>query len=42
MDGIKRIETLFIDYLGAEDKSLNREVAKKWMMGAVARIYQPY
>ncbi len=40
-DGIKRIETLFIDYLGAEDNHYNREVTKKWMMGAVARIYQP-
>lgn len=40
-DGIKRIETLFIDYLGAEDSHYNREVAKKWVMGAVARIYQP-
>lgn len=40
-DGIKRIETLFIDYLGAEDTHYNREVAKKWIMGAVARIYKP-
>lgn len=40
-DGIKRIETLFIDYLGASDTHYNREVAKKWVMGAVARIYQP-
>lgn len=27
-DGVKRIETLFIDYLGAEDTHYNREVAK--------------
>lgn len=40
-DGIKRIETLFVDYLGADDTHYNREVAKKWLMGAVARIYQP-
>ena len=40
-DGNKRIETLFIDYLGAEDNHYNREVTKKWMMGAVARIYHP-
>lgn len=40
-DGVKRIETSFIDYLGAEDTHYNREVAKRWLMGAVARIYQP-
>lgn len=40
-DGNKRIETLFIDYLGAKDTHYNREVAKKWVMGAVARIYKP-
>ncbi|MEB7459325.1 phage NrS-1 polymerase family protein [Staphylococcus borealis] len=40
-DGVKRIETLFIDYLGAEDTHYNREVAKKWVMGAVARLYVP-
>ncbi|MCY1607083.1 virulence-associated E family protein [Staphylococcus pettenkoferi] len=40
-DGVKRIETLFIDYLGAEDTHYNREVAKKWVMGAIARIYKP-
>lgn len=40
-DGTERIETLFIDYLGAPDNHYNREVAKKWLMGAVARIYNP-
>ncbi|PTH61868.1 virulence-associated protein E [Staphylococcus agnetis] len=40
-DGTKRIETLFIDYLGAEDTHYNREVAKKLLMGAVARVYKP-
>ncbi|RIO10113.1 virulence-associated protein E [Mammaliicoccus sciuri] len=40
-DGTKRIETLFIDYLGAPDTHYSKEVAKKMMMGAVARIYNP-
>lgn len=40
-DGINRVEKLFIDYLGAADTHYNREVAKKWIMGAVARVYQP-
>ena len=31
------IESLFIDYLGAEDISLNRIYAKKWAISAVAR-----
>ncbi|WP_016911421.1 virulence-associated E family protein [Mammaliicoccus vitulinus] len=40
-DGKERIETLFIDYLGASDTHYNRQVAMKWVMGAVARIYNP-
>lgn len=40
-DGVKRVENLFIDYLGSPDTHYNREVAKKWVMGAVARIYKP-
>lgn len=40
-DGTKRAETLFIDYLGASDNKLNRNIAKKWLIGAVARVFQP-
>lgn len=40
-DGTKRAETLFIDYLGADDNEYTRAVARKWLAGAVARIYQP-
>ena len=40
-DGQKRAETLFIDYLGADDNEYTRAVARKWLAGAVARIYQP-
>lgn len=40
-DGVKRIETLFIDYLGVEDSEYTRAVTKKWFTGAVARIYRP-
>lgn len=36
-DGKERLETIFIDYLGAEDNIYTREVAKKFLMGAVAR-----
>ncbi|MFG5501969.1 VapE domain-containing protein, partial [Enterococcus faecalis] len=40
-DGIKRVERIFIDYLGVEDTEYTREVTKKWFTGAVARIYRP-
>lgn len=40
-DGVKRIETLFIDYLGAEDNVFVREATSLWMRAAVARIYKP-
>lgn len=40
-DGVKRAETLFIDYLGAEDSRYTRNVTRKALIGAVARILQP-
>lgn len=40
-DGTKRVDTLLIDYLGADDTAENREVTRKWMVAAVARVFQP-
>lgn len=40
-DGVPRVETLFIDYLGAADTLYVKEVTKRALIGAVARIYQP-
>ena len=40
-DGVQRVESIFIDYLGVDDNSYTRAVARKWMAGAVARIYEP-
>ncbi len=40
-DGVERLDTLFIDYLGAEDSDYTRAVARKSFTAAVARIYQP-
>lgn len=40
-DGVKRAETMFIDYLGADDNEYMRLVAKKWLVGAISRIYTP-
>jgi len=40
-DGIPRVDTLLIEYLGAEDTIYTREVTRKTLCAAVARIYQP-
>ena len=40
-DGEKRADTLFIDYLGADDTKYVREVTRKALLGAVARIFSP-
>ena len=36
-DGTPRIDTLLIDYLGAEDTELTRAMSRKWLAGAVGR-----
>ena len=40
-DGEPRVETLLIDYLGAEDNAYTRAVTRKSLVAAVARIYRP-
>lgn len=40
-DGECRLDTLFIDYIGAEDTDYIRAVTRKWMCGAVARVMTP-
>ena len=40
-DGVPRVETLLIDYLGAEDNEYTRAVTRKTLVAAVARIYRP-
>ena len=40
-DGTPRVETLFVDYLGAEDTPYTRAVTRKTLAGAIARIYKP-
>lgn len=40
-DGTPRIETALIYYMGAEDSAYTREVARKWMTAAVARVREP-
>jgi predicted P-loop ATPase len=40
-DNTARIDTLLIDYLGADDSIYTRSVIRKVMVAAVKRIYQP-
>lgn len=40
-DGTPRLDTLFVDYLGAEDTPYNRAVTRKSFVAAVARAMNP-
>ena len=40
-DGVPRVDTLLVDYLGAEDCAYTRAVTRKTLVAAVARIYRP-
>lgn len=40
-DGTPRLDTLIIDYLGAEDTALNRAMTRKHFVAAVARVMNP-
>lgn len=40
-DGTPRLETMFVDYLGARDDRLTRAVTRKWMCAAVQRVMRP-
>lgn len=40
-DGVPRAERLFIDYLGAADTHYTRQVTRKMLLAAVARLYRP-
>jgi putative DNA primase/helicase len=40
-DGVKRVDRIFIDYLGAEDTDYVKEVTRKMFIAAVKRLYEP-
>ncbi len=40
-DGVPRVDTLLIDYLGAEDNAYVRAVTRKTLVGAVNRVLSP-
>ena len=40
-DGVKRIDTLLIDYFGADDNNYTRTAIRKSLCAAVARVFNP-
>ena len=40
-DGVERIDTFLIEYMGAEDNAYTREAFRKMLLAAVTRIYKP-
>ena len=40
-DGVPRLDTVFIDYLGAEDNEYNRAVCRKSFTAAISRAMEP-
>ena len=40
-DQVPRVDTLLIDYLGAEDSAYTRAVMRKTLVAAITRIYRP-
>lgn len=40
-DGVPRIDTFLVDYMGAEDNAYTREAFRKMLLAAVTRIYDP-
>ena len=40
-DGVPRIDTFLVDYMGAEDNAYTREAFRKMLLAAVARVYEP-
>jgi predicted P-loop ATPase len=41
-DGRNRIDRMLQVYLGAEDNPLISKIAQMWLVGAVAKVYDPY
>jgi predicted P-loop ATPase len=40
-DGVERLDRWLSTYLGAEDTDYSRAVGSRWLISAVARIFQP-
>lgn len=40
-DGVERADTLFVRYMAADDNAYVRAATRKWLCGAVKRVYEP-
>lgn len=40
-DGVARVDTLLVDYLGAEDSPYTRAATRKTLIGAIQRVLEP-
>lgn len=40
-DGVPRIDTFLVDYMGAKDNAYTREAFRKMLLAAVTRVYEP-
>ena len=40
-DGTRRLDTMLVDYLGAEDTPYVRAVTRKWMAAGCRRVFEP-
>ena len=40
-DGVERVDTLWIDWLRAEDNAYTRQTARRWLVAAVTRAFEP-
>ncbi|MCQ2299772.1 MAG: virulence-associated E family protein [Bacteroidales bacterium] len=40
-DGVERLDRIIIDYIGAEDNELNRQMSRKQFTAAVRRVFEP-
>lgn len=40
-DGVPRVDTLLVDFMGASDSAYVREATRKMLVAAVARIFEP-
>jgi putative DNA primase/helicase len=40
-DGVPRVDTFLIRYFGADDTEHTRRISRRWMLGALARAFEP-
>lgn len=40
-DGVERLDTMIVRWMGAEDTEYVRAVTRKWLVAGVARMYEP-